>query len=112
MRIYFWLYIFTVMVLSSCSAANHGTFVTSTFFKPSEESAQEFVGRVVGESSQTWFLYLFPIGEAPTTNGAISNAKASIEGTKYLADMSIDNRTSWKIGYSKQIIRVEASAYK
>jgi hypothetical protein len=49
---------------------------------------------------------------APTTAGAISNAKANIEGTKYLADMSIDNRTSWKIGYSKQIIRVEASAYK
>ena len=107
-----WIYAFALLALSNCSTANHGTFVTSTFLDQKEEYDRKFLGTVVGESSQTWFFYVFPVGEAPSTAKAISAAKAKIQGTKHLTDLSIDDRMFWRIGYSEQIIRVEASAYK
>lgn len=108
----FWIYAFALLALSNCSTANHGTFATSTFFDQNEEYDREFLGTVVGESSQTWFFYVFPVGDAPSTAKAMSAAKAKIQGTKHLTDLSIDDRMFWKIGYSEQIIRAEADAYK
>lgn len=101
-----------MLLLSSCATGNHGTFVTSTFVESNDKFENKFIGKVIGESSQTWFLYIFPIGEAPSTDNAISYAKSKIHGTKYLTDISIDDRTYWEFGYSKQVIKVEANAYK
>lgn len=101
-----------ILLLNGCATGNHGTFITSTFVEPNKNSENLFIGKVGGESSQTWFLYIFPMGEAPSTDKAISDAKAAINGTKYLTDLSIDDRTYWKIGYSRQVIKVEANAYK
>ena len=101
-----------VLLLSSCTTGNHGTFVTSTFLESNDKYENIFIGKVIGESSQTWFLYVFPIGEAPSTDKAISNAISKIHGTKYLTDLSIDDKTYWEFGYSKQVIRVQANAYK
>jgi len=112
MKNYLLISLFAVLMLSNCATGNHGTFVTSTFVEPNNNFEKEFVGKVIGESSQTWFLYVFPIGKAPSTDNAISNAKSKIHGTKYLTDISIDDRIYWKFGYSKQVIKVEANAYK
>ena len=106
------IFLIATLMISSCATGNHGTFVTSTHIEPENNYENKFVGKVNGESSQTWFLYVFPIGESPSTDKAISNAKAKIHGTKYLTDISVDDRTYWEFGYSKQVIKVEANAYK
>ena len=107
---YLWLCAF--ILLSGCTTSKHGSFVTSTYIESADKSKSEFLGKVIGESTQTWFLYIVPIGEAPSTNNAINDAKSKIEGTKYLTDISIDDRTYWKFGYSHWVIKVEANAYK
>lgn len=105
-----WLYIF--VILSGCTTSQHGNFITSSYIEPSDESDSEFAGKVIGESTQMLILYFIPIGEAPSTNRAIIDAKSKVEGTKYLTDITIDDRTYWKFGYSKAAIKVEANAYK
>jgi hypothetical protein len=57
-------------------------------------------------------LYLFPLGPAPSTDEAIKSAKDQYEGTKYLTDVSIDDRIKWEIGYSVQSITVDAMAHR
>jgi hypothetical protein len=49
---------------------------------------------------------------APSTNEAVESAKSQYEGTKYISDVSIDDRIEWKIGYSIQCITVEGTAHK
>lgn len=70
------------------------------------------MGKVSGESKQTWILYIFPIGKAPSTDEAIMDAKSKVEDTKYLTDLSIDDRTYWGVGYSEYVIEVKATASK
>lgn len=109
------IWLLTVLVLSGCSSARHGTFVSSTFKDSAENGklpADQFLGEVIGESSQTFLLYIFPLGEPPSTNAAITNAKSQYQDTRFLADVSIDDRIYWGLGYSKQIIQVEAKAYR
>lgn len=101
-----------LLFLSSCATSNHGTFVSSTYVEQNEKTGAKVAGKVTGESSQSWFLYIFPLGEAPSTNEAILDAKSKIEGTKFLTDLSIDDRTYWRFGYSEQVVKVEATAYK
>lgn len=112
MRLKSILYIVILFLLYSCATSNHGTFVSSTFLGEDRGTVNTELGKVTGVSKQEWFLYIFPIGKAPSTDEAISNAKAKIKGTKYLTDISIDNRTYWKFGYSVQVIEVKAAAYK
>jgi hypothetical protein len=104
--------IIALISLSSCTTAAHGTFAKSTFLETNNKYQNIFVGKVVGESSQTYLLYLLPVGEAPSTSEALSDAESKIPGTKYLTNLSIDNITYWKFGYSIRVIKVEANAYK
>jgi hypothetical protein len=106
------IYFIALIIFIGCTSANHGTFVSSTYLETNNKKGNKLIGEVVGESRQTWFLYIIPIGEAPSTNNAIQDAMSKNAGTKYLTDLSIDDRTHWKVGYSVQIIRVEAKAYK
>lgn len=100
-----------MLLAAGCSTSNHGSFTKSSYSaNPSPEGVS--LGRVVGESRQTFVFYIFPLGEAPSTNSAILDAKSKIEGTGYLADISIDDRVLWNIGYSEQVIRVEAEAFR
>ena len=101
-----------IIFLSGCTTSNHGSFVTSSYIESGDKNKGEFAGKVVGESTQTWVLYIIPIGDAPSTSNAINDAKSKIEGTKYLTDISIDDRTYWKFGYSRWVIKVDANAYK
>lgn len=101
----------TLLLLSSCATSNHGTFITSTYINPSLIS-EEAVGKISGESKQTWLFYIFPIGKAPSTDEAIIDAKLKIEGTKFLSDLSVDDRIYWKFGYKEQVIEVSATAHK
>jgi hypothetical protein len=101
----------TLLLLSSCATSNHGTFVTSTYVDPALKS-EEVVGKISGESKQTWLLYIFPIGKAPSTDEAILDAKSKVEGTKFLTDLSVDDRIYWKFGYKEQVIEVNATAHK
>lgn len=96
------------MVLSSCATSKHGNFIESSYDDVGKESA--ILGEVTGESKQTWFLYVFPIGKAPSTSDAINDAKSKIKGTRFLTDISIDDRMYWKIGYGEQVIKVKAIA--
>jgi hypothetical protein len=101
-----------LLLLSACTTANHGSFTASTFAEPAQIVEGKPVGRVTGESSQTYFLYAFPMGKSPSTSDAVSDAKSKIAGTKFLTDVSIDDKTYWGFGYRKQVIEVEATAYK
>ncbi|BCS96918.1 hypothetical protein DSLASN_25500 [Desulfoluna limicola] len=104
--------VMVLFLLCSCATSNHGTFVASTYTAPSDKTSYKPAGKVTGESTQTWFLYIFPVGDSPSTNSAIQDAKSQIEGTKFLTDLSIDDKTYWKFGYSEQAVKVEATAYK
>lgn len=99
-------------VLAGCATSNHGSYIPVSYVSPGVSAEVSDSGRVVGESRQTWALYVFPMDEAPSTTDAIDDAKSQVEGTQFLADMAIDDRWIWRIGYSVQVIRVEASAYK
>jgi hypothetical protein len=101
-----------IIMSAGCSTSNHGTFVTSSYMNSGAKYKGEFLGTVRGESRQTWILYLFPQGEPPSTSKAIQNAKSKFAGTKILTDVSIDDETHWKFGYSIRLIEVEANAYK
>ena len=95
---------------SGCSTGLHGTFVSSTYAEGKVHG--EAIGEVNGTSSQTWFLYIFPIGDSPSTSYAINDAKQKIEGTNYLSDVSIDDQETWKVGYLIKSINVNATARK
>ena len=99
-----------MLFLSGCATGLHGNYVPHTYIDKGANTKSEFIGKVSGVSSQTWFLYVFPIGDSPSTNKAIHNAKNKVKGTKYLSDVSIDDRIIWKFGYRKQIIEVDAEA--
>lgn len=106
------IYLTVLLLISGCSTANHGTFVTSTYHDEPSQGGGILLGEVTGESSQTWFLYIFPLGGAPSTSKAIADATAKFADTAYLTDLSIDDRTHWGVGFSHQVISVEAKAYK
>ncbi|MEI6857869.1 hypothetical protein [Psychrilyobacter sp.] len=72
----------------------------------------EKIGPVKGRNCQTMMLYIFPRGASPSTNEAIESAKNQQQGTKYITDITIDDRIEWKIGYSIQCITVEGTAHK
>ena len=103
--------ILTMLLLSGCATSNHGTFVAYTYIDPALKDS-EAVGKITGESKQTWLLYIFPIGKAPSTDDAITDAKSKVEGTKYLTDLSVDDRVYWKFGYKEQVIEIHATAHK
>jgi hypothetical protein len=98
------------LLLTGCTTGLHGNYVPHTYIDNNANVKGELIGTVTGVSSQTWFLYLLPMGESPSTEKAITDAKTKIKGTKYLSDVSIDDRMIWGFGYSKQIIRVDAEA--
>jgi len=109
--IYFILILFPL--LTGCSTAKHGSFTTSTYIqnKDKQDNIEE-LGPVRGTSCQTKLFYYLPMGSAPSTNEAMEDAKNQYEGTKYISDISIDDRVIWKIGYSIQCISVEGTAHK
>lgn len=101
-----------VLLLTSCATGDHGTFVTSTYTGDQGLIENVALGEVTGNSEQTWFLYFFPLGEAPSTFEAIQDAKSQIDDTRFLIDVSIDDSEDWKFGYSIQRVEVRATAYK
>ena len=105
------LFLTLLSLLSSCATSNHGNFIASSYDAGIEKD-NEILGKVTGISKQTWFLYMFPTGKAPSTDKAISNAKTKYEGTEFLTDISIDDRIHWKLGYREQVIEVKATAHK
>ena len=107
--LYFGISVF--LILTSCTTAHHGSFVPSTYSGNYNGPNSMQIGRVMGQSCQIMVLYVFPLGPAPSTDEAIQSAKGQNEGTKYLTDISIDDRTEWKIGYSRQCITVEGIAH-
>ena len=101
-----------ILFLTGCSTSLHGSFVPYTYAGTSERTSETELGSVVGKSCQTQPLYILAMGDPATTDGAINDAKNQISGTKFLADLSIDDETEWKFGYSIQCIVVRATAYK
>jgi hypothetical protein len=100
-----------VFLPAGCTTSLHGSFVTSSYRGDTGGGNLQPKGRVRGESCQTKFLYVFPIGPELSTAKAIQAAKDKYEGTRYLADISIDDRTSWGVGYSVECITVDATAF-
>jgi hypothetical protein len=98
------------LLLSGCATGLHGNYVPHTYIDKGTDVKGESIGNVSGVSSQTWVLYVFPLDDSPSTDKAIQDAKGKINGTKYLSDVSIDDRTIWGIGYRKQTIKVDAEA--
>ena len=98
--------------LTACTTGYHGSFAPSTYTGSEDGANFGQISRVKGQSCQTRVLYLFPTGLPPSTAEAIQSAKDQYEGTKYLTDISIDDRTEWRIGYSEQCITVEGIAHR
>ena len=106
------LFLILILSLGGCTTSLHGSFVTSTYEGAGDaEESSERLGPVQGESCQTAFLYFFPLGEAPSTNAAVEDAKQQIEGTAFLADLAIDDHRNWQFGYLVSCIRVDAVAF-
>ena len=99
------------LATASCTTARHGSFIPSSHIDPGH-SRGESLGMVTGVSTQPWLLYLLPNGPAPSTDDAIQDAMSKHPGTKYLTNISIDDRTNWKIGYHEEVIRVQAEAHR
>ncbi len=100
------------LFLTACTTGHHGSFAPSTYIGSEDGANSGQIDRVKGQSCQTRVLYLFPTGPPPSTAEAIQSAKDQYEGTKYLTDISIDDRTEWEIGYSRQCITVEGTAHR
>ena len=98
------------LALSACTTGLHGNFVAHSYIDHNANPQGEALGHVSGVSSQTWFLYIFPIDESPSTGEAINDAMNKIAGTKYLSNITIDDREIWQFGYSEQTIRINAEA--
>lgn len=107
----FYLLLSALLFLASCNTGFHGSFVKSTYIYEEDDEKFELIGPVKGQSCQTKVLYIFPLGPAPSTNKAIQFAKDQHVGTNSITDVSIDDRTKWKFGYSIQCITVEAIAH-
>jgi hypothetical protein len=99
-------------LLAACTTGFHGSFAPQTYIGNEGSANSEIIGPVKGQSCQTRVLYLFPDGNPPSTAEAIQAAKNQYEGTKYLTDVSIDDRTEWEVGYSRQCITVEGIAHR
>lgn len=107
--------LFTILILSvftACTTSYHGSFTASTSHGCQPGQGPKMLGRVMGKSCQTSALYLFPVGPAPSTFEAVQMAKKQFDGTSYLSEISIDDRTEWRIGYAIQCIIVDAIAYQ
>ena len=103
--------IISMLFLISCSTGFHGTFTPNTHINE-EHADAVLLGPVTGKSCQLRVFYIIPSGPAASTDEAIQSAKEQYEGTKYLIDVSIDDRVEWKFGYSIQCIIVDATAYQ
>lgn len=99
-------------LLSGCASSLHGSFATTSYAGDVDPVDAEVLGPVEGRSCQTQFLYLLSVGEPATTHAAVEDAKSVHEGTRFIADVSIDDETFWGFGYSEQCIVVRATAYR
>ena len=100
-----------LMLLTACSTGFHGSFVSNTYIGENSTKITPAKGLARGDSCQTRALYLFPFGEPPSTQEAIQLARKQYEGTKYLADVTVENRTEWAFGYLRQCTTVTGTAY-
>lgn len=100
-----------LLTMPGCTSSLHGSYAPISYVSDDVIQTSEALGRVQGMSCQTKFLYVFPVGEGVSTSAAIRRAKEDREGTRYIADISIDDRMNWQVGYLEQCITVEAIAY-
>ena len=105
------LSIVILLLLTACSTAFHGSFVANTYIGENSKKITPAKGLARGVSCQTRVLYLFPTGEPPSTQEALQLAKKQYEGTEYLADVTVENRTEWAFGYLRQCTTVIGTAY-
>ena len=101
-----------LLLLVGCNTGFHGSFIPNTYINKEDVVNSELIDPVTGQSCQTKVLYLFPLGPAPSTDDAVQSSKDQYEGTKYLTNVSIDDRVKWQFGYSIQCITVEAMAHR
>ena len=99
------------LALAGCVTATPGSITTSTYFDESKYSGLRELGSVSGESCQTRLFYYLPKGKAPSTAEAIADAKAKFPDTVFLADVTVETRVKWGIGFSKVCTVVTAIAY-
>ena len=98
-------------LLSACTVGLHGSFIDRSYIPQGQEKPGVLLGKVHGSSCQTNVLYLFPRGEEEGTDEAIGDALSQLDGTDYLADISIDNTSYFGFGYSVSCMEVDAEAY-
>ena len=98
-------------MITGCTSSLHGSYAPISYVSDDTVRRPEPLGQVRGESCQTKLLYFFPMGSGVSTSEAIRAAKEQLEGTSYIAEISIDDRMNWGLGYSEQCITVDAIAY-
>ena len=98
--------------LNACSTSLHGSFVATSHASLDDLKSASKLGSVEGRICQTQPLYVLAVGEQATTEAAIADAKKVYGDAKFIADISIDDETVWKFGYSVQCIVVRATAFQ
>ncbi|WP_299806421.1 TRL domain-containing protein [uncultured Shewanella sp.] len=99
------------VAMMGCNIANHGSFVTNTYQDVKVSGPLVRLGPVSGQSCQTHFLYLLPMGDSVSSPRAIEEAKNAIKGTIIITDVTIDDTLSFGVGYSEQCINVQGIAF-
>jgi hypothetical protein len=83
----------SILLLGACSTSLHGSFVTMSYAGAADVQDAEEIGPVRGRSCQTQPLYVFASRDQATTDEAIKEAKSFHTGTRFIADISIDDET-------------------
>jgi len=98
-------------VLTGCSTGNLGSFSETTFFDSSRAKNVRELGPVQGESCQTMVLYVFPKDTPASTQEAMQKALSAQDGAVFLANVSVERRQYWHVGYSEVCTLVTGTAY-
>ena len=99
-----------VLPLIGCAIGDHSTFVPSTYVDHDRYHSPRELGKVSGENCQLRVLYLFPVGEAPSTDEALSDAMDDFQDTVFLTDMAVEARMRINVFFLHDCIEVTGTA--
>jgi hypothetical protein len=105
------IFVILALLFTGCATGNLISFSENTFFDRSEYTNIRELGPVLGESSQTMVLYLFPRYLPASTTDAMQDALSQYDNTVFLANVAIENRNKVYVGYSRTCTLVTATAY-
>jgi hypothetical protein len=107
-----YLFLLSMMLFAGCTTTlPQNAFIANTFIGDEKERSTPTIGIAHGEDCQTMVLYVFPLGDNASAKRAMQRAMQKYEQTRFLADVSIETITYWKVGYAIRCVTVTGSAH-